>query len=153
MQHRAGQRQALLPAAGQLACQKLFLALEGGHAERPGLALGQRRAAQAVDATEEAQVLAHAEVVVQAEALAHVADPALHGLGVARDVDAQDVGAAARRRQQTAQHPDRRRLARAVGPEEAEDLAFFDRERNPVHGGKRAEALAQVPELDGDRHG
>ena len=56
----------------------------------PGLALAGRGAAQAVDAAEEAEVLADGEVVVEAEALAHVADAALDALRVLRDVDAED---------------------------------------------------------------
>ena len=44
--------------------------------DRPGDALGAVLAAQAVDAAEEVEVLAHCQVVVEAEPLGHVADAA-----------------------------------------------------------------------------
>jgi len=44
-----------------------------------------------------------------------------------------DTGSATGRHHSRRQHPDRRRLARAVGTEEAEDLAGRDREVDPLH--------------------
>ena len=58
--------------------------------------------------------------------------------------------------QQPAQHADRRRLAGAVGAEEAEDLALLHRERQIVDGDERAEAARQAADVDaprGQRHG
>ena len=120
--------------------------------DRPRLALAGRAAAQAVDAAEEAEVLAHREVVVEAEALAHVADPPLHALGVLRDVDAEHEAGAGGGGEQAAQHADRRRLAGAVRAEEAEDLALVHAERDPVDGHEGAEALGELADLDGDGH-
>jgi hypothetical protein len=107
---------------------------------------------QAVDAAEEAQVLPDREVVVEAEALAHVADLPLHALGVAGDVRAEHEPGAGAGLEQAAQHPDRRGLARAVCAEEAEDLALTDRERDAVDRREGAEALGELPDLHGDVH-
>src|SRR5262249_35908016 len=50
-------------------------------------------------------------------------------------------------------HSDRRGLPGAVRPEEAEDLAALDRERQPVDADHRAEVLREAVELDrGRRH-
>ena len=84
VQDRAGEGQALLPAPGQLAGEPVLAALEARHVQRPGLALARGRAPQAVDPAEEAQVLEDGEVVVEAEALAHVADALLHLLRLLR---------------------------------------------------------------------
>ena len=46
---------------------------------------------------------------------------------------------------------DRRRLARAVGPEQAEHLAGRDRERDPVDGARGAVALLELGDLDRGR--
>ena len=56
------------------------------------------------------------------------------------------VGAA-----QRAQHLDRRRLARAVGAEEPEDLARLDLERDLVHGGQLAVTLDEADDRDRGR--
>jgi len=48
--------------------------------------------------------------------------------GVDGRVDAEDVGLAGGRPDEVQQRPDRRRLARAVRPEEPEDLARLDLE-------------------------
>ena len=110
------------------------------------------RAVQAVDPAEEAEVLAHREVVVEAEALAHVADLPLHALGVLRDVGADDDAGAGGGRQQAAQHPDRRGLAGPVRAEEAEDLALVHGQRDPVDGLEGPEVLAELVQLDGRGH-
>ena len=150
--HGAGEGQPLLPAAGQLAGEAALLALEPGRADGPRLALAGRGPVQAVDAAEEAEVLAHREVVVEAEALAHVADLPLHALGVPRDVGAEHEARARGGGEQAAQHADRGGLAGAVRAEEAEDLAFVHAERDPVHGLEGPEVLAELADLHGDGH-
>ena len=54
------------------------------------------------------------------------------------------------RREQAVEHFDRRRLAGAVGAEEAEDLARRDGERDAVDGDEVVEALGELVHLDGD---
>ena len=89
VEQRAGEGQPLLPAAGERPGDEVLLAAEVRHADGPVEALGLRRPAQAVDPGEEVEVLPHGQLVVEAEALGHVADAAAHPLGVAGDVDPQ----------------------------------------------------------------
>jgi hypothetical protein len=63
-------------------------------------------------------------------------------------VEAEDRRAAARRPQQIQEHPDRRRLAGAVGAEEAEDLALGDVERQTLDANHRPEILRQRVEMN-----
>ena len=103
------------------------LALAVGEAQ-PLERLGHPLAApvHGVEAADEVEVLADREVLVEAEALGHVADLALDRPRLLDDVVAE-AGAAARvGREQAAQHADGRGLAAAVGAEEAADLAALD---------------------------
>ena len=109
-----------------------------------------RVAPDAIDAAEEAQVLDHREVVVERELLRHVADVLAHPLGLARDVEARDGRSSAARPQEAAQHADGRRFARAVGAEEADDLAPPRLEAHVVDGDEIAEALDETVGDDPD---
>src|SRR6185503_2292945 len=109
----------------------------------------EARALEAIDSAKEADVLIDGEPFVQREALRHVADALLDAFRVAADVDAADGRGAARRRQQAAQHPNRRRLAGAVRAKEAENLALGDVEREVIDGEEVAELARQF--ADGDR--
>ena len=95
-------------------------ALDGGARLAAGIG-------EAVDAGDELQVLQDGEVLVEAEALRHVADVALDLLALGADVEAERRAAAAVGREQPAQHAQRGGLARAVGAEEAVDLAALAR--------------------------
>ena len=109
---------------------------------------------QALEAAEEAQVLARREIRVDGQVLRHVADGRL-GIG-GPDVDRPSVhdDLATVSTEQPADHRDRRRLAGAVGAQQAVRLASGDRETDPVHRGARAEALAQITAVEhGRRHG
>ena len=86
------------------------------------------------------QVLAHAQVLVEREALGHVADAPAQRLGLAGHAQAEHRRRAAARREQPAEHADRGGLAGAVGPEEAVDGLARDLEVDVVDGGERAEA-------------
>ena len=73
---RAGaERQALLPAAGEFAGELLFAAIEAEPLDH--LARGASRIAHAIKPRDEFQIFAHRQILVQAEALRHVADLAL----------------------------------------------------------------------------
>src|SRR5665213_4316929 len=71
---------------------------------------------------------------VAAARLADVADAASHQASLGEQVGARDHGLTARRREQGREHAQRRRLARAVGAEEAEDLAVAHLEVDATHG-------------------
>ena len=63
-------------------------------------------------------------------------------------VDARHLQRAAGGREQAAQHAERGRLAGAVGPEQAEDLAALDLEADVIDGGESAEPPDQIVDLD-----
>ena len=63
----------------------------------------------------------------------------------------EQLHAAGRRVDEAEQHPDRRRLARSVRAEEAEDAAGGHRQVHGVDGGSRAEPLGERGRLDGER--
>ena len=69
------------------------------------------------------QILVHGQVVPEREPLRHVAELGAHLLGIARHLVAEHAHAAGRGLEQPAEHPDRRRLARAVRAQEAVDAA------------------------------
>ena len=79
---------------------------------------------RAVDAAEELQVLAHAQVFVQRKLLRHVADDLLDLPTFADDVEARNPACAARRRKDSGEHADRRGFAGPVRSKKTEDLAF-----------------------------
>ena len=146
---RAGaERKPLLPAAGEGA-RELFLAA-GEPEPFDHRARGGARIGHAVDAADEFEIFPHRQVVVQAEALGHVADVALDLVRFGADVETETAPGAGIRGEQPAQHPDGRGLARAVGAEKAVDLAAFDLHRQVVHHRVGAERLGQPLHLDGD---
>src|SRR6185437_7438946 len=102
----------------------------------------------AVVAGVELQALAHGEARLGVRLLQDGAD-AVPPRGVAgRGVDAEHAHLAGRPRTEALEDLDGRGLARAVGPEEGEDLAALDLEVDPRDGVDLAVALAQP--LDGD---
>ena len=110
---------------GQLAGQLPLAALKPQPLDGGARLLG--RIGEPVHARHELQVLQDREVLVEAEALRHVADVALDLLALRADVVAERRAAAAVGRQQPAQHAQRGGLAGAVGAEEAVDLAALAR--------------------------
>ena len=101
-----------------------------------------------VDGGDEIQILGDRQVLVEAESLRHVADLQADPRRVADDVEPQTRAAAAVRLHQPAQHPDRGRLAAAVGAEKAADLARRHREREAVDDLARPITLVQVAHID-----
>ena len=111
----------------------------------------RRRSRNLVEPGDELQVLGHRQVAIEAEALRHVADLQPDARRIAQQVHAEAGAAAAIRAQQAAQHADGGGLAAAVAAEEAADLAFGHLQRQAVDHLPRAETLAQVVHVDGER--
>ena len=106
----------------------------------------------AVDARDEVEVLLDREVLVEAEALRHVADAALDlGARVAQ-IEAEAGPAALVRRQQPAEHADGRRLAAAVRTEEAEMRPRGTARSIVVHHARSPKLLVRPRDVD-DRGG
>jgi hypothetical protein len=118
--------------------------------EQFGDSRARRGARHLVHGREEVQVLADRQVLVQREALRHVADAPLQRLGVAGNLVAEHVDLAGARAQQAAQHADRRRFSGPIRPEEAVHLAFAHGEIDVVDGHERAEAFRQSLRVNGD---
>ena len=96
--------------------------------------------AHAVQAALHDQLPASGDLRVAAPLLADVADPLAHPAGLAEQVAAGNGRPAAGDREQGGEHPERRRLAGAVGAEEAEGLASLDVEVDAgdrLDGGRR----------------
>jgi hypothetical protein len=106
------------------------------------------RPAARVEGAEERDQLADGQLRVQGCRLQLDADSLLERARVAHDVDAQHLGAARIGRAQALEDLDRRRLAGAVGAEQAEDLAAVDAEGDAVYGVQLSVGLAQL--VDGD---
>jgi hypothetical protein len=124
------------------------------HGLRRGLDAPPRlRAVEAAHARHEGQEAVRRHVGIAGRALRQVADLALGLARPARDVVAADRDAARGRHEEARDHLHGRRLARAVGPEEAEHLAAAHREAHVVDGREGAEALGEVADLDRGRHG
>ena len=81
-QDAGAEREPLLPAARQFAGELLLAAGQPEPLDR--LARGAARIGHAIDARDEFQILADREVLVEAEALRHVADLALDLVGSVR---------------------------------------------------------------------
>ena len=87
-------------------------------------------------------------MVVEADRVGQIADPALDLERLAHRIVAEHADAAVRDLGQAEHHQDGRGLAGAVRPEQAEDLAARDRERDAVHGRGAAVALGEALRLD-----
>ena len=114
---------------------------------------GELGTAQAVEPTVMAEVLLDGELAVDARVLEDDAQSAAHGVRRGPHVVAEDARDASVRGQQGCEDPEERALAAAVRPEEAEELATRDGERHPGERLARAEATAQVDDLDRRRAG
>ena len=112
-------------------------------------ALGRLR--QAVDARDELQVLAHRKILIEAEALRHVADLALDLVGLGADVVAE-TGAACPESGVSRPHSMRIVvvLPEPFGPEEAVDRAALDLQRQVAHHHAAVEAFGQAVDVDHD---
>jgi hypothetical protein len=111
------------------------------HLIHPGV---ERCPTQAVHLAPEDEVLPRRKVGVEGDILWYHAQAGLGGFGCAADRMAHDQGVALVGLEQAGQHRDGGGLARAVGPEQAQDLALLDGEIHALHGLKVAKGLAEV---------
>src|SRR5262249_13584011 len=116
-----GDRQPLLLAAGEMLDKRIRLALER-HATQH---LGGLQAA-AVEAAEEPEQLGYRLLVREPRVLQRDADPLADRGLVGRPAQTQDLDLSRSRLVQPFEDLDRRRLARAIGPEQSEALAGGD---------------------------
>ena len=144
MQHRAPQRQPLFPADGQGTRGSLLAAFQPCHVQRPGQALGKNFGGNAVQPGKKAEILDNLQVVVEGKFLRHVANLLPHCFRLLGDVNPRYPCVPGSGKEQAAEYTDGRGFARAVGAQEAEDLATMRPEADAVHRDKVSEALSQV---------
>ncbi|ALE85348.1 hypothetical protein XF36_21140 [Pseudonocardia sp. HH130629-09] len=97
---------------------------------------------------DQVEVVAAGQGLVDGGVLAGEADQGADPGGVADDVAAEHRGPAGRRREQRGQHADGRRLAGAVGAEQAQDLSAPGGEGDPVDRADLTEGPDQAVDLD-----
>ena len=102
------------------------------------LPVGRRQAVQVGD---EAEQGLGRHIAVGRRALGQVAEAPLDLERLAADVEAADRGAAGGRWQIAGDHPHRRRLPGAVGPQKAQHLAAGKREAHPFDRGNRSKSF------------
>ena len=123
MHQGAGEPELLLHAARQPPGPALGEREESRHVHELGVAGGAVPLPYALQIGVEVQVLPHAEVFVEPEALWHVADARLHGERIARDVETERFDRSRVGEQQPGDQPHQGRLAGAVGADQAGDGA------------------------------
>ena len=108
--------------------------------------LGERHS---VETGIEPDDLADLELGLKARRLELNADERFGQPGVGADVDVADQDRSRGRLEQSLDRAQGARLAGSVGPQQPEDLAFVDLERDPIHRSLGAVADAQVLDLEG----
>ncbi len=88
MHHRAGEREALLPAAGERPGELTKAPIESEERDDLGDPSALARSFEAVDPGIEIHVLGHGQIFVEPEALRHVSDQLFDAIGSLADVDA-----------------------------------------------------------------
>ncbi len=151
MKQRAPERQTLLDATRELAREALLPPAQARHLQRPAPALGEALASQTVAAAEELEVLRHGQIIVEREALGHVADARLDAAPLAEHVVTEHPPPARGRREQAAQHPNGRRLAGPVRSQKPEHVPPAHREGHAVDGDEVAEGAGEPFQDDGRR--
>jgi hypothetical protein len=104
---------------------------------------------QVGEPADQPEVLAAGQVLVDRGVLSGQADRLAHGLGIAGHVDAEHLGTAAVGPQDGGEDAHGGRLARAVGPEQAEHGTGGHREVDTRQGLHVAESLGQALDPDG----
>ena len=150
MDHRHRQRQALADAKRQ----RIWKAIDDleeveSFYHFPDTAFDRIRC-EPEQARMQFEVLPDRQLGIEREGLRHVADAAadIHVVGI--DLVAEQPGCAFARRKQSGQHLHGGRLAAAVRPEKAEDLAAGNAEADIVDRGEIAEPHGELLGLDRD---
>ena len=107
---------------------------------------------QPIAAREEVEVLPDLHVVVDTERVRHEPEDAPDLVGVPGHGPAVDLGAPGVGTEQGREHPQRGRLAGAVGPDQPEDLALVDGQVDAGHGDRPVVALDQALGADDRAH-
>ena len=145
MQEAAGDLEATLHATREGVDSTGAPLPEPHHVEHLVHAIADETAGHAVELGVEEEVLLRRQVEVEGGVLEHQSDVAPDLAPLGHHVVARHQRGAARRLDERAQHPDRRRLARAVRPEEAERLPRRNLEVDAAHRDELSVALLEPP--------
>jgi hypothetical protein len=148
VEQRLGQVQPLAHALAQARGRPVEEAVEAAEGGQRVDAARARRAAQAVGPREEVEELARAQVRVGRELVGHEADALAHRSRLLEHRDALEQRVARVGQVERGQDAHRRRLARAVGPDEAIDHPRPHLERERVDRAQLAEAPAERAHLE-----
>ena len=148
VQENAGQTEPLGHAARKACDQGIALVTEIDQLQHLIALFSPFRPLDAVSGGKELQVLDHLHVVVDTEEIGHVAHHAANVLGAVIDRVAAYGRFAPAGIQQRREDAHRRRLAGAVGADEAVDIAFLQLDRQPVEGVQVAIHFGQVAGFD-----
>src|SRR5579864_4326105 len=146
MHQGAGERDALLHAARKSVDGIALAGAELGEIEQLVDALF--KIGRIVGAAEEADVVAWRKILIERGRLRHVAEIAAHARGVANGIDTEDADRAAGGPRRAGEHADQRGLAGAVGSEQSENFAGFERQRDGSQRVDTAVAFGEAIELD-----
>ncbi|MBI4950708.1 MAG: PAS domain S-box protein [Myxococcales bacterium] len=144
---RAGDREALLLAAGEVLAAGALLLAQGYEIEH-----FVDRLAASVEGAEERERLAHRELGLEVRLLERDAEPLAQPRRVLLPAATEQGDLARRRLEQPLEDLDRRGLAGAVRPEQAEALPAYHLEVEPVDRDDVAEALHEPAARDGRVH-
>ena len=132
-QERPGKRQTLLHPVGVLADALLGDALQTDVREHGTCASQRLPTPQAVEASEEDEILERRDPEVERSVAGRrESDPLAEGTSAGTRIEPRNLHRSFARGQQPGQDPDERRLAGAVRAEQRVDLAAADRDRDVV---------------------
>ena len=144
---RGGHGHALAHAFGIFA-DDLAVGLELKEVEQAFGALDGGRTREAVHAADELQEFGAAEAVEQQRLVGNQADAPLDGQFFGRHAIAENFDGAAVGRNESGEHPDGGRFARAIRTEEAEEGTAGDLQCDAVHGRFEPIGLSEVADQD-----
>src|SRR6185369_4149385 len=148
MHQGATKRQPLFPTTGQTACQSVHVLLQLVRGYRFLDLLVESLSPQLISSSVEAKVLQHGKVVVQAEFLAHVADPFTDYVTLSSHIETFNPGFTFGDGQNSGQHLDHSGLAAAVRAEKPEDFSLLDSDRRVTYGDEVAKTSRQISCFD-----
>jgi hypothetical protein len=143
--------QASLQSTGEPAGGAVRILLETDGLER--LRDPRSRRIEVVEARVEVEVLPRAELRVEGRLLEHDADLGAHPATLAHHVEAEQLGAPRRRRNQGREDAEGGGLARTVGSQQAEEGALRHLEVEAIEGAHVPVALDQPPHQEGRLRG
>jgi len=145
---RGGEREFFLHPAGEMTREARAKFVKARESQQARDEFGARGARRAKQIGKKVQVLDDGQIGIERKALRHIADDFFDRFGIARRFDAVHQHAPQRGIQGGGDEAERCRLARAIGPNQAENFARVNLEREVVDGDGRGEAFGEM--LDGN---